>query len=337
MHYLDLFGTVNTWSLRLPLPVALAAVAAIGYLVGRWNRQLQAMTTVGPRRELRRAQAVARELERIAWRIRKDLARHHASVNKFKSRVGGLDNQQQEAAWKELCQEADEMLSSTLQLVTQIASAHDQLRQQTNHLLSFSEVRVDPLTGVNNRRGLDDALAIHFAMLSRYQQKFSVAIFDIDHFKRINDEQGHLQGDQMLQRFAKLLDDCVRETDTVARYGGEEFVVLMPQTNLEGGCTFADRFRAKAAEVLPLTISGGVTVALDGDTPSTLLARADAALYAAKSAGRNRVFRHTGEHIESALEVVVSGVVASSGVTEPVACAALPSVAVLSESGLGKV
>lgn len=303
MHYLDLFGTIDLWAIRLPLPVALALVAAIGYLVGRRNRTPQEPPVAGSRRELRRAQAVARELERIACRIRKDVARHHSSVAKFKARVGLLDSQQQEAAWKELCQEADEMLSSTLQLATQIATAHDQLRQQTNHLMTFSEVRLDPLTGIHNRRGLDDSLASHFAMFSRYRQKFSVAIFDIDYFKRVNDELGHLQGDLLIQRVAKLLDECVRETDTVARYGGEEFLVVMPETALDGACIFAERFRAKAAEELPVTLSGGVTSALDGDNPGTLIARADAALYAAKAAGRNCVFRHTGEQVESVVEL----------------------------------
>lgn len=314
MHYFDLFGSMALWSFRLPLPVALALVAAIGYLVGRWKRAERETLVAGSRRELRRARAVARELERIAWRVRKDIARHHSSVMKFKTRVAQLDNQQQEAAWKELGQEADEMLSSTLQLATQIANAHDQLRQQTNHLMAFREIRIDPLTGIHNRRGLDDALASHFAMFSRYQQKFSVAIFDIDHFKRINDEHGHLQGDLLIQQVARLLDECVRETDTVARYGGEEFLVVMPQTELEGACIFAERFRAQAAETLPVTLSGGVAIALDGDVPGTLIARADAALYAAKAAGRNGVFRHTGEQIESVVELSADILV------EPVEC-----------------
>ena len=70
-------------------------------------------------------------------------------------------------------------------------------------------------------------------------------MFDIDHFKRINDEQGHLYGDGMLQKLARLLDESVRETDLVARYGGEEFVIVMPETDLPGGCTFAERLRAQ--------------------------------------------------------------------------------------------
>ena len=138
------------------------------------------------------------------------------------------------------------------------------------------------------------------AMLHRYEQAFSVLIIDIDHFKKINDEQGHLYGDRMLKTVAKLLAETVRETDMVARYGGEEFVIVMPQTPLEGAIIFSDRLRQRIEQDLPLTVSGGVTSTMEGDDSQTLLARADAALYGAKAAGRNRLFCHTGQAIEPA-------------------------------------
>jgi diguanylate cyclase (GGDEF)-like protein len=234
--------------------------------------------------------------------VRRNLARHHTSLARFKQRVGQLSYQQQEAAWRELCREASEMLTPTLRLATQIATAYDQIRQQTNHLMMFTEVHTDPLTGISNRRALDDAITSQFAMMNRYDTQFSVAIFDIDHFKQVNDEQGHLQGDQILQRLARLLDESVRETDVLARYGGEEFVVVMPQTGLDGACIFAERLRTKVEREMEVTVSGGVAEALDGDTPETLMARADAALYAAKKDGRNSVSRHTGEQVESVFE-----------------------------------
>jgi diguanylate cyclase len=165
-------------------------------------------------------------------------------------------------------------------------------------------VRTDPLTGVSNRRGLDDALASHFTMMTRYGTTFSLAIFDIDHFKKINDDEGHLHGDRILRELAGLLDNRVRETDMVARYGGEEFVVVMPQTDLEGASAFVDRLRVEVEQKMSLTISGGVATALDGDTQESLLARADRALYHAKTAGRNCVFQHTGENVEAVAETV---------------------------------
>ena len=133
-----------------------------------------------------------------------------------------------------------------------------------------------------------------FALMNRYETRFSVAIVDIDHFKKINDAHGHLYGDSILTAVARVLSDNARDTDVVARYGGEEFVIVMPQTPVEGGCVFAERLRERVAASLPLTVSVGVGHALDGDNAQTLLARADAALYAAKAAGRNLVFFHTG-------------------------------------------
>jgi diguanylate cyclase (GGDEF)-like protein len=295
---------MDFWNIWIPGPLALAIVATLGYLIGSQKRAPQNDLVARSRRELRRARAVAQELERIAWTIRRNLARHHSSLSRFKQRVGQLSHQQQEAAWKDLCREASEMLTPTLRLATQVANAYDQIRQQTNHLMTFTEVRTDPLTGISNRRALDDAIASQFAMMNRYKVHFSVAIFDIDHFKQVNDERGHLQGDQILQKLAQLLDESVRETDMLARYGGEEFALVMPQTGLQGACVLAERLRAKVEDALTITVSGGVAEALDGDTPETLMARADRALYTAKGAGRNRVHCHTGQDVESVLEVV---------------------------------
>jgi len=275
--------------------VALAALALLGYLVSRWRRPTDNDLALRSRRELKRAQAVAQELEKIAWTVRQSLSRHHASVLKFKERVGRLSECQQDTTWKDLCREAEEILKPTLQLAAQLVGAYDEIRQQSAALMSFTEIRSDPLTGVLNRRGLDDTLQTQIALLDRYHTPFAVVMFDIDHFKEVNDREGHLHGDVILQELAHLFDECVRETDVVARYGGEEFVVVMPQTELAGACVLSDRLRCRIAERMRITVSGGVAAARDGDSPESLLARADTALYGAKSAGRNRVYRHLGD------------------------------------------
>jgi len=289
--------------IRLPTPVALAAVTLVGYLVGRRRRAEMEANDSQARRELKRAQSVAKELEKIADLVRRHLATHHASVVQFKNRVVTLGGDENKGAWQELCKEAEGMLKPTLKLAAQLANAYDEIRQQSNHLMTFTEVRTDPLTGVSNRRALDETLASMFAMMNRYELSFSIVILDIDHFKKLNDEQGHLYGDSILKSVAKLLDDHVRDTDVVTRYGGEEFVIVMPQTTLAGACIFSDRLRQQIEQALPLTISGGVSGAVDGDTPPTLLARADAALYSAKAAGRNRVFYHSGLEIRPSAEI----------------------------------
>ncbi|NLE38746.1 MAG: GGDEF domain-containing protein [Pirellulaceae bacterium] len=293
-----------TWLPRVSVPIALALVATLGYLVGRWKRDEAAEFRTRSMRELRRAQTVARELESISLLVQKHLAKHQTSVSRFKHRVARLTDQGQDAAWRQLCLEAEEILKPTLQLATQIASAYDEIRQQSNRLMAFTDVRVDPLTGIPNRRALDEMLASQFAMKLRYGASFSLALFDIDHFKEINDQQGHLRGDQVLQDVARALDESVRETDMVARFGGEEFIVVMPATDLVGATIISDRIRETVKNALPVTLSAGVTESLDGDAADAMIARADAALYSAKSAGRNSVFRHDGEQIEPATTYV---------------------------------
>jgi diguanylate cyclase len=293
---------MDFWTLGIPTPVALAAVAVIGYLFGR-RRRTETPNRAIARRELKRAKAVIRELETIAREVRRSLATHHTSVLHFREQVSELSAQKDTAVWLRLSEEAERMLKPTLRLSTQIAHAYDEIRQQTNLLMTFTEVRTDPLTGLSNRRALDESLLTMFALLTRYGNQFSLAIFDLDHFKRVNDEQGHLHGDYMLQQVARLMDLCVRETDIVSRYGGEEFVVVMPETDLAGASVICDRIRREVQDKLTLTVSGGIAAALDGDTSRTLLARADAALYGAKSAGRNAVYQNMGQQILPILKI----------------------------------
>lgn len=295
---MDLLGWIDIWSLHIPTTMALAAVALVGYIFGHRTRRALPVDIEQARRELKRAHMVARELEKIADSVRKDLAVHRGSVSRFKERVRELSDHRDDASWQDLCKEAESMLRPTLKLAMQISLAYDEIRQQSTQLMTFTEIRTDPLTGVSNRRALDETLDNMFAMMTRYDHHFSVAILDIDHFKQINDQQGHLHGDRILQEFARLLDDSVRDTDMVARYGGEEFVVVMPNTTLEGASIFSERLREVVQQRLPLTISAGLGAASKGDSPQTLLSRADSALYSAKAAGRNRVFRHDGVEIE---------------------------------------
>ncbi len=287
---------------QLPVTAALALVALIGYIVGRRSRVTDQTLNARAQREIERAQAVAQQLEQIAKAVSNHVARHHALVARFKDRVNDLDSQQRGETWQRLCAEAEEILRPTLQLANEFANAYDQLRQQTQHLMTFSDVRIDPLTGTQNRRALDESLETLLALRNRYNQPFSLAIFDIDHFKQINDDHGHLSGDRALKAVATLLRGCGRETDAVYRYGGEEFVVVMPQTELEAASQFADRVRRSVRESntagMALTVSGGVASPADGEDKHDLLDRADQAMYAAKHAGRDQVFLHSGTAVE---------------------------------------
>jgi diguanylate cyclase (GGDEF)-like protein len=156
---------------------------------------------------------------------------------------------------------------------------------------------VDPLTQLPNRRYLETELDAHLSRLERDRVPFGVVFLDIDGFKRFNDEHGHLAGDAALQTVARTLAAAVRSHDTVGRWGGEEFLAVLG--NVDGQtlsglahrlCRMVDLSRVHTAEVtLGVTVSAGATAAAAGETAATLLARADALMYASKRSGGNRV------------------------------------------------
>jgi diguanylate cyclase (GGDEF)-like protein len=197
-----------------------------------------------------------------------------AEMEQLNAQVGQLNEQLTETQ-RELSRNARRLRAS-----------EDRLRE-----LSFT----DPLTELANRRRLDEFLQNEFLRAQRYGEVFSVIMADLDHFKRVNDTHGHEAGDAVLRRFAQLLRAHRRETDLVARSGGEEFILVMPMTGLEAAIITAERLRQDTRQIdLPLLPAGisasfGVAQFVPGDTVASLLQRSDAALYAAKNEGRNRV------------------------------------------------
>jgi two-component system cell cycle response regulator len=158
----------------------------------------------------------------------------------------------------------------------------------------------DALTRVLNRRALLDRLAVEVDRARRYDSGLSMLLLDVDFFKRINDTAGHLAGDSVLRQLGALLEGEMRKVDLLARYGGEEFVAILPQTSLDGGVVFAERLRERVAgqeftvgadSVVHLTVSIGIATFPSHRVESMedLFARADEALYRAKSGGRNQV------------------------------------------------
>jgi diguanylate cyclase (GGDEF)-like protein len=157
---------------------------------------------------------------------------------------------------------------------------------------------IDGLTQIFNRRYFDEALEREFNRSRRYRRDLSLILFDIDHFKRINDTWGHLAGDNLLRQLVTALRPKVRREDIFARTGGEEFGVLLPEINADGARTTAEKIR-KIAEVsplryeqhvIPVTVSLGVAQLTESDgSGEVLYKRADTNLYAAKQGGRNRV------------------------------------------------
>lgn len=174
----------------------------------------------------------------------------------------------------------------------------DFLRKNLDHSLELAVT--DQLTGLHNRRYMVGQLGALVARATRGGDPVGCLLIDIDHFKKINDNFGHDVGDEVLREFAVRLASNVRAIDLPCRYGGEEFVVIMPDTPLDAGERIAERIRLHVAgspfrvdggkELISVTISIGVAATLgETDTPEALLKRADAAVYEAKAAGRNKV------------------------------------------------
>jgi two-component system cell cycle response regulator len=178
----------------------------------------------------------------------------------------------------------------------------DELEAHCQTKLAESALQ-DPLTGLYNRRHFEDRLAAELAGAQRHGRNVSLLLVDVDHFKAVNDDHGHLAGDEALKMVAFVLRGALRKEDVLARYGGEEFVVIARETALQGGRTLAERIRRAVEQSrfawhgheFSLTVSVGVTVSsgvapfVPGESEREVIAAADRALYLAKQSGRNTV------------------------------------------------
>jgi two-component system, cell cycle response regulator len=157
---------------------------------------------------------------------------------------------------------------------------------------------VDGLTELPNRRSLDDTFSRQLTRCLREQQPVSLLMIDVDHFKHLNDTHGHLVGDDVLKRLARIVRREVRPQDSIARYGGEEFALMLPNTDIDAALIIAERLRLaignpeteeSSRHLPPITVSVGVASARSSISLSELMSQSDAAMYRAKQAGRNRV------------------------------------------------
>ena len=187
-----------------------------------------------------------------------------------------------------------------IELLARVGSAihvktlQDQLRQRNADLDRMS--RTDVLTGLYNRRHLDEQLLREQSNSSRHHDPLSVLLLDIDHFKQVNDSFGHPAGDLVLCAFADRLRAELRAADIAGRWGGEEFMIIMPRTELDGAVAVAERLRSTVAAKpivaghvnIDVTVSGGCALSM-GHSVDALLHLADDCLYRAKTSGRNKI------------------------------------------------
>ncbi len=183
-------------------------------------------------------------------------------------------------------------------LKARVEEAEQEVLRLQNELAETSEmVRHDQLTGALNRKGLEEAMDRELARAQRRQTPISLALLDVDNFKRLNDTYGHQTGDDALVHLAHVIRETLRPNDTLARYGGEEFLIILPDTPLEDAVAVLTRLQRELTkrffmhknEKLLITFSAGVTAFREGELRNDAFARADAAMYQAKKAGKNRV------------------------------------------------
>ncbi len=221
--------------------------------------------------------------------------------------TGGVDQMQQDITFIPVKDAEGEVRAVCLTIFDATdACLSQRAAEDAGHKLRAALIEVeklstrDGLTGILNRRALDQRFAEELARAKRYQTPLAFMMFDLDHFKKVNDTYGHLGGDAVLQSVAKLVGGMIRDTDIFARYGGEELALLLPGVEAEGAAALGERLRAAIVDSpvdfdgtrIAVTVSIGVTETRASTAEiKELMAEADAALYECKRGGRNRVIR----------------------------------------------
>lgn len=284
---MDTLALVQSFPGYLTDTVALAAVAVLGYLVGKRTQPSTGQPDdLQLGHELLRAAQIARELQQIAGRIRQDVASHQANISQFNTKVSNLQTKATDDGWQALSAEAETLLVPTMKLATDLSMAYDQLRKQSLQLMNFAGSRTDPDTGIHNRRAMEEQLEVLLSLHKQNASRFSLALFSLDC-------EGE-NSERLFGEFVEVLESCARDTDVVARYSNEEFVVLMPQTSLAGGVIFSERLLKRADGLNECVVAGGIVEVGTQDDAEKLLSRADSALYSARANGYNCLYKHNG-------------------------------------------
>lgn len=238
-------------------------------------------------------------LKALMERVEGDISRHTFEMDELAEELNEASPEDPAA----IMAAAAAMLIANRRLQADLAMAHDEIRKQQEKVDALSaESRTDILTGLANRRSFDEELGRRFDQWRRHKVPVSLLLVDIDRFKKINDTYGHQVGDAALKWVATTLIGALRQMDVAARYGGEEFGIILPGIKLSDAANVAERLRATVAErqfregehAFQITVSIGVAMTTEGETPESIIKRADEALYKAKHQGRNRAFRHDG-------------------------------------------
>jgi diguanylate cyclase len=274
-----------------------------GIAIGIWIRRSERSDASRSRHEMLQASLIAERLKALADEISSSAHAHRSELDRASQLLKSDAARTDEALAELVVDVIGDMMRANQKLQTQLETAETRLEEQAVEIEAhISRSLTDPLTGLPNRREFNERLEERMSAWNRRREVFSLLMLDVDHFKKLNDEHGHLAGDQVLSAIAKALRGAVRREDAVARYGGEEFAILLPNTSLEQAVHVAEKVRQAVSRTavehnhqsIAVTVSAGLSVIEQGDSSESLIHRADAALYAAKASGRNRTCIQNG-------------------------------------------
>lgn len=249
----------------------------------------------------------AQRLNQMIQQVSQDVGQHQSKIEATQDELNATQSQPAQHLTEFVVGVVGKILENNELLQKRLHSAESKLQEQSMQLDAYlTKSQTDSLTRLPNRRVFDERLQQFIEQNDGFPKSFALIMFDLDHFKAINDGFGHLGGDYVLREMGNLLTRMVSEELFVARMGGEEFGVLAACHSVEEACQLAEKIRLAVADhhfsfehvALSVTLSAGVTIFSDGEEISHLLGRTDQALYAAKAAGRNRCFYHNGKHCQ---------------------------------------
>jgi len=233
--------------------------------------------------------------------------------DQLKTHIEHLNDASSEPDIKNICRdivlETQQIIDDNTDLKKNILKTITELDTVKLELSNLKEAaKTDMLTGLLNRRGFEDAVATPMENAQKETAPLTLLLADLDRFKRINDNYGHLTGDNVLKLISKLLQKHIKGKDIAGRFGGEEFIMALPETKMDGGVALAEQIRtslekmrwqskSSGNDIGTITISIGVAQFIPGEDLDALIARADKALYAAKENGRNRTGTHNGKEV----------------------------------------
>lgn len=278
-----------------------------GVAIGLWFRRMPRRDAHSEHHTMLRTSLIADRLRSLAGEMSSNCNAHRNQLSQASQVLTADDIGPDDSITDLVVNVVANIVRSNQNLQSQLETAEHRLEEQAAEIeCHISRSLTDPLTGLPNRREFNERLEERMAAWNRRREVFSLLLVDVDHFKQLNDEYGHLAGDQVLAAVGRILRAATRRDDAVARYGGEEFAALLPNTSLEQAKLVAEKVREAVARAkircnskeIAVTVSGGLAAIEAGDVFNTLIQKADIALYAAKAAGRNCICVYDGSELE---------------------------------------